>query len=212
MIVDIIEAMRRGDIAAALAAARDTLATEPDNASAHHLLGVCLQQTGDLAGARQGFERALELAPDVAAHHFSLATLKLAEGDAAGATADATGQVDEQRMIAIDHHPGLGELPLQALRGDGIAEKQLRRVLVVDEIAARVGRGLAAALVACGGGNPGVPNPVPVLTEVPASARATARSASTQAVVSASTSGNSGFTPRQRSALYGVTQPSPRFS
>jgi hypothetical protein len=33
--------------------------------------------------------------------------------------------------------------------------------------------GLAAALVACGGGNPGVPNPVPVLTEVPASARAT---------------------------------------
>ena len=85
MIVDIIEAMRRGDIAAALAAARDTLAAEPDNASAHHLLGVCLQQKGDLAGARQGFERALELAPDVAAHHFSLATLKLAEGDAAGA-------------------------------------------------------------------------------------------------------------------------------
>ena len=84
MIVDIIEAMRRGDLAAALSAARDTLAAEPDNASAHHLLGVCLQQKGDLAGARKAFDKALELAPDVAAHHFSLATLKLAEGDAAG--------------------------------------------------------------------------------------------------------------------------------
>ncbi|KFL36140.1 tetratricopeptide repeat protein [Arenimonas donghaensis] len=84
MIVDIIEAMRRGDLAAALSAARDTLAAEPDNGSAHHLLGVCLQQKGDLAGARKAFDKALELAPDVAAHHFSLATLKLAEGDAAG--------------------------------------------------------------------------------------------------------------------------------
>ena len=52
MIVDIIEAMRQGDFAAALAASRDTLAAEPDNAEAHHLLGVCLQQKGDLAGAR----------------------------------------------------------------------------------------------------------------------------------------------------------------
>ncbi|WP_374602768.1 tetratricopeptide repeat protein [Arenimonas sp.] len=86
MIVDIIEAMRAGDHAAALAAARDTLAAEPDNAEAHHLLGVCLQQKGDLAAARQSFDRALELAPDVATHHFSLATLKLSEGDSAGAT------------------------------------------------------------------------------------------------------------------------------
>lgn len=86
MIVDIIEAMRHGDFAAALAASRDTLAAEPDNAEAHHLLGVCLQQKGDLAGARAAFDRALELAPDVATHHFSLATLKLAEGDTAGAT------------------------------------------------------------------------------------------------------------------------------
>ncbi len=86
MIVDIIEAMRAGDFAAALAASRDTLAAEPDNAEAHHLLGVCLQQKGDLAGARKSFDRALELAPDVATHHFSLATLMLAEGDSAGAT------------------------------------------------------------------------------------------------------------------------------
>lgn len=85
MLVDIIDAMRRGDLAAALATARGTLAAEPENAAVHHLLGVCLQQAGDLAGARKAFDRALELAPDVAAHHFSLATLKLAQGDAPGA-------------------------------------------------------------------------------------------------------------------------------
>ena len=85
MLVDIIDALRRGDRAAALANARATLAEEPGNAAAHHLLGVCLQQQGELAGAGEAFERALELGPDVAAHHFSLATLRLAQGDAAAA-------------------------------------------------------------------------------------------------------------------------------
>lgn len=85
MLADITEALRRGDAAAALAAARATVAAEPENAAAHHLLGVCLQRTGDAAGARQAFGRALEMAPDVAAHHFSLATLALSEGDAKAA-------------------------------------------------------------------------------------------------------------------------------
>jgi len=85
MLADITEALRRGDAAAALATAREAVAAEPENAHAHHLLGVCLQRSRDLAGARAALERALELAPDMAANHFSLATLKLAEGDVGGA-------------------------------------------------------------------------------------------------------------------------------
>lgn len=124
MIVDIIDAMRRGDLAAALSAARDTLAAEPDNAAAHHLLGVCLQQKGDLAGARAPMERALALAPDVAAHHFSLGTLALAEGNPAagiGHLQDALGldpnQIGAYVLLA---HLALG-------RGDTAeAARQLR--------------------------------------------------------------------------------------
>ncbi|MFY2763948.1 tetratricopeptide repeat protein [Arenimonas sp. MALMAid1274] len=80
MLANITEALRQGDLAAALAAARATVAEQPDNAVAHHLHGVCLQRSGDLAGARAAFGQALGLAPDQAAFHFSLASLDLAEG------------------------------------------------------------------------------------------------------------------------------------
>lgn len=80
MLANITEALRQGDLAAAVQAARAAVADQPDNAVAQHLLGVCLQRTGDLAGARPAFERAVALAPDQAAFHFSLASLDLAQG------------------------------------------------------------------------------------------------------------------------------------
>ena len=80
MLANITEAMRRGDYAAALAAARELLASEPDNAAAQHLFGLCLRHGGDLAGARIALERAIALSPDQSALHFSLASLDLAEG------------------------------------------------------------------------------------------------------------------------------------
>lgn len=85
MLAQITDALRRGDTAAALAAARSLVADEPQNAAAHHLLGECLQRSGDSAGARAAFEQALAVAPDKAEAYFSLATLGLAEGDTAGA-------------------------------------------------------------------------------------------------------------------------------
>lgn len=86
MLAQITEALRRGDTAAALAAARTAVAAEPDNAHAQHLLGLSAQRAGDTATARAAFERAVELAPDRAPYQFSLASLALSEGDVAAAT------------------------------------------------------------------------------------------------------------------------------
>lgn len=80
MLANIIEAMRQGDHAAALEAARAAVAEQPDNADAQHLLGVCLQRAGDLPAARTAFDAAIALAPDQAGHYFSLASLSLSEG------------------------------------------------------------------------------------------------------------------------------------
>ncbi|KFN50676.1 tetratricopeptide repeat protein [Arenimonas composti] len=86
MLAEITDALRRGDIAAALSTARSFAAAEPGNGAAHHLLGVTLQQAGDRAGARRAYEQALELAPDRAETYFGLANVLLAEGDRSGAT------------------------------------------------------------------------------------------------------------------------------
>lgn len=86
MLAQITEALRRGDTAAALAAARSAVAAEPENAHAQHLLGLSAQRAGDVGTARAAYERAVELAPDRAPYQFSLASLDLAQGDVAAAT------------------------------------------------------------------------------------------------------------------------------
>lgn len=86
MLADITEALRRGDTAAALAAARTAVAADPENADAQHLLGLSAKRSGDTAAARAAFERAVELAPEHAPYQFSLASLDLSEGDVAAAT------------------------------------------------------------------------------------------------------------------------------
>ncbi len=81
MLADISEALRRGDTETALKLARQAVATAPENADAHHLLGLGLQRIRDLAGARAAFQRAAELAPDRADHLFALANVTLDQGD-----------------------------------------------------------------------------------------------------------------------------------
>lgn len=88
MLANIIEAMRQGDHAAALKAARAAVADQPDNADAQHLLGVCLQRAGDLPAARAAFDAAIAQAPDQAGHYFSRASLALSEGNTETAVAD----------------------------------------------------------------------------------------------------------------------------
>lgn len=102
MLANIIEAMRQGDHAAALQAARAAVADQPDHAAAQHLLGVCLRRTGDLAAARAAFDAAIALAPDQAGHHFSLASLSLSEGrtDAAVAGLNQAIALDPNQLGA----------------------------------------------------------------------------------------------------------------
>lgn len=80
MLANITEALRQGDLAAALKASQAAVADQPDNAFAHHLLGVSLQRTGQLDAARGAFESAIALSPDRAGFHFSLASLNLTQG------------------------------------------------------------------------------------------------------------------------------------
>lgn len=81
MLAQITDALRRGDLAAALAHSRDFAAAEPGNAAAHHLLGLTLLQSGDRKAARVALEQASELAPDHAEISFALANLLLSEGN-----------------------------------------------------------------------------------------------------------------------------------
>ncbi len=69
------------------------------------------------------------------------------ESDPARPAAHAARQVDEQRMFRVDAHAGLIQLLLEPFRRDRVAQEQMRRVLVIDEIAAGVGLGLAASLL-----------------------------------------------------------------
>lgn len=83
MLADITAALRRGDHAAAIAAAHAAIAAEPENAQAHHLLGVALQRSGDIAGARAAVDRAIGIAPDRSMFQLSRAALALGEQDLA---------------------------------------------------------------------------------------------------------------------------------
>lgn len=87
----IIEALRRGDTAAAVDAARGFAATNPDDANALRLLGLALRSSGDTVGARDALERALLLAPDDTSLNLEHAELLLGMRDvgAAAYTLDA---------------------------------------------------------------------------------------------------------------------------
>jgi tetratricopeptide (TPR) repeat protein len=53
-----------GDMVGSIAAFRQVLESEPDDAKSHYLLGMALYNTGDTAAAREHLTRFLELAPD----------------------------------------------------------------------------------------------------------------------------------------------------
>ncbi len=60
--------------------------------------------------------------------------------------ADPAGQVDEERMLRINRHAEGGELRLQPQARDRVAQEQVLGVLVIDEMAVRIGLGLGTAL------------------------------------------------------------------
>lgn len=81
----ILDALRRGDTAAAVDAARGFAAATPDDARAHRLLALALRGSGDVAGARAALERAIALAPDDTGLHLEHAGLLLGTRDTEGA-------------------------------------------------------------------------------------------------------------------------------
>ncbi|MBS7457384.1 tetratricopeptide repeat protein [Coralloluteibacterium stylophorae] len=119
-----IDALRRGDAAAALSAADAAVAAEPGDHRALHLQGLARRAVGDVAGAREAIERAVAIAPEQADYQLSLATLALAAGDTAQARSTLEGAVgtDPNQLGA---YVMLAHLALA--RGDrDEAERQLR--------------------------------------------------------------------------------------
>ncbi|HEY5852024.1 MAG TPA: tetratricopeptide repeat protein [Lysobacter sp.] len=90
----IIDALRRGAAPEALAAAREAIAAQPQDATAHRLLAAALRLDGDLVAAMAAIGQAIELAPDDANLHMERAGLLLTErklDEAQAELARATG-------------------------------------------------------------------------------------------------------------------------
>ena len=81
------EAFRLGELDQAEALYRDLLADEPEDAMAHHMLGLIAHQRGDLEAAQRLIARSLAAQPDSAHAQQNLGIVQQKLGDAAGAAA-----------------------------------------------------------------------------------------------------------------------------
>jgi tetratricopeptide (TPR) repeat protein len=81
------EAFRLGQLDQAEALYRELLAAEPDDAMAHHMLGLVAHQREDLPGALALLGRAVATRPDFAHAHQNLGVVQQKMGDIAGAAA-----------------------------------------------------------------------------------------------------------------------------
>lgn len=75
----IIDALRRGDAAQALVAAREAVSGQPQDPAAHRLLASALRLDGDREAAIESIDRAISLEPDDANLHLERAGLLLHE-------------------------------------------------------------------------------------------------------------------------------------
>lgn len=96
---------RDGRLAEAETLARRVLEAAPENAEAHHLLGVVAHQSGHLAHAIAHVERAASLAPDVALYHANLGEMYRLAGrlDAAVAAAERALALQPQFADAFNN-------------------------------------------------------------------------------------------------------------
>lgn len=122
---NILDALRRGDHARALDAAREAVAAAPGDAQAHRLLAVAQAGAGEGEAALDSLQRALRLAPDDPDLHLQLAGLLLGAGridDAGTALRQATGLDPNQfEAYVLQAQLALG-------RGD-LAEAERQRAL-----------------------------------------------------------------------------------
>ncbi|BDU14985.1 tetratricopeptide repeat protein [Lysobacter auxotrophicus] len=90
----IIDALRRGAAPEALAAAREAVAAQPQDATSHRLLAAALRLGGDREGALSAIDQAIALAPEDSDLHLARAGLLLHErqlDEAQAALARSTG-------------------------------------------------------------------------------------------------------------------------
>ena len=126
----VLDALRRGDPAAAVAAAAEALQERPEDADAHHLHGVALLLAGDPEAAQASLDRAIALAPDRPLYHTSRSALALAGGDLAAVHSglERATELDPNRLGVY-----LAQAQLAMARGDlAEAEQRLARALRVD--------------------------------------------------------------------------------
>ncbi len=96
MYESIIEALRRGAAAEALAAARTLVEDQPQDATAHRLLAAALRQGGERDAALAALDQAIALAPEDAQLHLERAGLMLD-----GRQLDAA-QADLAKAVGLD--------------------------------------------------------------------------------------------------------------
>lgn len=89
----IFDALRRGDVAAALAQAYESAAASPNDAGKQHVLGLCLQHAGDPIASRAAILAAIALQPAEPAFHSTLASLDMGVGNLEQARAAASAAV-----------------------------------------------------------------------------------------------------------------------
>jgi len=89
---------RRGELQAAVAAAREAVALDPLDAFLHAHLGGLLAIAGDIAAAEASFHSALRIAPDVALFHANLSGCAARRGEIHAALAAA------RRAAELDPH------------------------------------------------------------------------------------------------------------
>ncbi|TWI13507.1 tetratricopeptide repeat protein [Aerolutibacter ruishenii] len=125
----ILQALRSGDAAAGVAAARDAVAANPQDATAHRLLATALRTAGERDAALAAIGRAIELSPDDAGLHLAHAGLLLEErqlGEAEAALA---------RTIGLDPN----QFPAYIVQGQlAIARGDLDEAERVARVAARI--------------------------------------------------------------------------
>ncbi len=139
-----IELHRSGQLAGAERVYRASLAHEPENADALHLLGVLRHQQGDHAQAIELIRKAIALRPSVPAFHANLA-----EAYRAGGQLDrAAGSCRMALRLWPDYPEALGNLGL-ALQGLGRREEaveKFRHALRLQPNAAGIHNGLGTVL------------------------------------------------------------------
>jgi tetratricopeptide (TPR) repeat protein len=98
----ILDALRRGAHDEALAAAREAVAGQPDDAQAHRWLAVALAQSGQPIQALESIDHALGLAPGEAELHLVRGSLLLAarKPDEAGAALAQATEIDPNQVGA----------------------------------------------------------------------------------------------------------------